>query len=97
MDRLGEFGIEKVTLSTSFIIVHFCTEPRVEHDMLLQWKNVKGHVIRVTTEKDNSPYPVNPICRISLHHVSLLNNSTGRLVITRLKSREGGIAISKMD
>jgi hypothetical protein len=24
----------------------------------------KGHVIQVTTEKDNSPYPWKPICRI---------------------------------
>ena len=24
----------------------------------------KGHVIRVTTEKDNSAFPWNPICRI---------------------------------
>ena len=24
----------------------------------------KGHVIRVTTEKDNSAYPLKPICRI---------------------------------
>ena len=27
-------------------------------------EHYKGHVIRVTTEKDNSAYPWKPICRI---------------------------------
>ena len=32
--------------------------------MWIMEEQYKGHVIRVTTEKDNSAYPWKPICRI---------------------------------
>jgi hypothetical protein len=55
------------------MIVHFWTEPhrRItirfetgEGKGCLMEEQYKGHVIRVTTEKDNSAYPWKPICKI---------------------------------
>ena len=58
--------------------------------MFFMEEQYKGHVIRVTTEKDNIAFPCKPICRILMERrESLLNSSTGRLVTTRLIKNMG--------
>jgi hypothetical protein len=52
-----------------------CFETREGQRWFFMEEQYKGHVIRVTTEKDNSAFPWKPICSIPMERrESLLNN-----------------------
>src|SRR4029434_5266227 len=63
------FGFHMTEIS--FIDCSLLDRPQCNHEILLKRdkdgfmeERYKGHIIRVTTEKDNSAYPWKPICKI---------------------------------
>jgi hypothetical protein len=86
MDRREEVGIKKgYLIAQASSLFTFAQNLRADHDMLLQWKNsTKGTLSKSQQKRTTAHTRGSQFAEYSLHHVSLLNNSTGRLVITRL-------------